>query len=197
MQVWTINLLRKLWHVLSGNSKAAYYHIFFNLAFFFYFKYEQRFFTFAIDNSFLNPVDYMSVMLIKLKTLLFMLILGVNAFAGTPLQVGMNSMKLKSEACRPIQSIKCCKEKIKSCNPEKENATYICCILVGHRNIPANTTSTFQIDFAPIVIALEKSDYLKSLFSTSTRKFGNEALEDSVGLINLPPKYIQHQKFLI
>lgn len=137
----------------------------------------------------------MLTMLTKLKTLLFMLVLGANAFAGTPLQVGMNSMRLKSEVCRPIQPIKCCKEKIKSCKPKKENATYLCCILVGHRNIPANTT--FQIDFAPIVIALEKSDYLKSLFSTSTRKFGNEALENSIGLTNSPPKYIQHQKFLI
>ena len=131
------------------------------------------------------------LMMIRLKTLIFIFFISANVFSGTPLKSGIN---LKSEVCR---SIKYCEEKVKSCKPEQENAKYLCCILVGSRNIPTNTISTFQIDLTPVLIELEKSTSFESLFSTPARKVGGEDFESSIRLINPIPKYIQHQKFLI
>ncbi len=130
----------------------------------------------------------------RLKTLLFILVLSVSVFSGTPLQ-SSGDMKMKENVC----PMKCCKDKAsKSQKPKNADAKYLCRVLVCSQNIPTNTPSVSQINLAPVFIASEKSSLFEILFSTTPKEdVSNIAFANSISPRQLLPRYIQHQRILI
>lgn len=128
----------------------------------------------------------------RLKTLLFIFVLSVGVFSGTPIQGG--DMKMKERVC----PMKCCKKKAKSHKPKKAKQTaYLCRVLVCSQNMPTNTSSTVQMNFAPTLIASEKQTLFEILFSTSPKEANKIAFATNTSPQTFLPKYIQHQRILI
>ncbi len=128
----------------------------------------------------------------RLKTLFFIFVLSVSVFSGTPLQGG--DMKMKERVC----PMKCCKKKkLKSHKPEKMDAKFLCRVLVCSQNMPTNTTSTVQVNFAPAVFVSEKQTFFEILFSTSLKEDSKFNFANNLPPTKSQPKYIQHQRILI
>ena len=128
----------------------------------------------------------------RLKTLLFILVLSVNVLSGTPLQGG--DTKMRESVC----PMRCCKKKLKSHSPKKvKDAKYLCRVLVCARNMPTNTTIPVKTNFAPVIIASEKTSLFEILFSTSPKENADVTHTTSTPPSQNLPKYIQHQRILV
>lgn len=128
-------------------------------------------------------------MVVRLKTLFFILVLSVSVFSGTPL--GDTGMK---ESVCPM---KCCKRKAKAKKPKNADAKYLCAVLVCSQTPPTNTNSISQVDLAPVIIASEKVSLFEILFSTTPKKTGTADFFSAVIVKESQPKYIQHQRILV
>lgn len=129
-------------------------------------------------------------MLKRLKTLIFILALSISVFSGTPLHGG--NMKMKDNAC----AMKCCKKKAKS-SDQKKNAEYLCRVFICSQSMPTHTSSTVQINLAPVIIASEKITLFEILFATSPKEDSPTAFKQNFQHSQFLPKYIRHQQILI
>ncbi len=128
----------------------------------------------------------------RLKILIFILVLSVNVFSGTPLSGG--DMKMKESVC----PMKCCREKAsESQNPKNADAKYLCRVLICSQNMSTNTTTISSINLAPVVIASEKITLFEILFSTTPKQSISANYANGIQSRQLLPKYIQHQRILI
>lgn len=130
----------------------------------------------------------------QLKTLLFILVLSVSVFSGTPLQ-SSGDMKMKENVC----PMKCCKKNaVKSQKPKNADAKYLCRVLICLQDTPTNMNTVSNINFAPVIIASEKVSLFEILFSTTPKEDNSSiAYANSIQPRQFLPKYIQHQRILI
>jgi hypothetical protein len=128
----------------------------------------------------------------RLKTLFFVIVLGVGVLSGIPLQGG--DMKMREKVC----PMKCCKKKAESARPKNaRNARYICRVLVCSQNMPTNTTAPVQINLAPVIIASEKLALFEILFATTPKEESVPLFIENSQNLQIRPIYIRHNRILI
>jgi hypothetical protein len=103
-------------------------------------------------------------------------------------------MKMKENVC----PMKCCKKSVRSTKPKQaKDPKYLCRVMVCSQNMPTNTSSTVQVNLAPVIIASEKVSLFEILFSTSPKEADNIAFTERPKPKKFLPKYIQHQRILV
>ena len=128
----------------------------------------------------------------RLKTLFFVIVLGVGVFSGVPLQGG--DMKMREKVC----PMKCCKKKVASHKPKNaRNTAYLCRVLVCSENMPTNTTAPAQINLAPVIIASEKLSLFEILLATAPKEESVPAYAAGLPPLQIRPIYIRHQRIII
>lgn len=137
-------------------------------------------------------ITYSEFMAIWLKTLFFVFVLSVSVFSGMPF--GSGDMNMKSNVC----PMKCCKELAKSNTPQKTDAKYLCSVMVCSQSMPTNTSSSVQVNFAPVIVASERESLFDILFAaTGKERAFPLAIKPPGNKRTYQAKYIQHQRILI
>jgi hypothetical protein len=93
--------------------------------------------------------------------------------------------------------MKCCKKTAKKKKAETRNAVEICRTLNCNMPTPANSSSSYQISFAAIFVALKTLPLFQFLISPKSREKQVHFVAESRILKNFQPKYIKNHSFLI
>ncbi len=127
----------------------------------------------------------------RLKTFLFVLVLSVSVFSGTPMHGG--DMGMKKDVC----PMKCCKNSVKTHKPKKAGAKFLCRVLGCSQDTPTNTAQIARVNLAPAIVASEKKSLFEILFSTTPKEDIQPNTFQITWLKHSQPKYIQHQRILV
>ncbi len=131
------------------------------------------------------------MMVRRLKSLFFVLVLSVSVFSGTPLLAGDSGAKMK------VCPMKCCKKSAKQRKPQTSDSKSLCRVLVCSQNMPTGTNSTAQVNLAPVIISSERLSLFEILYSTTPKESGPTSQIEEVRFDSGQPKYIKHQRILV
>ena len=130
-------------------------------------------------------------MAVKLKTLLFILVLGTGVVSGVPLQG--SEMGMNKEVC----PMKCCEKAAKSSKAKRSNeSSYLCRVLVCSQTTPSNTASVVQVNFVPVIVASERKTIFEVIEATKPKGLSVRDVDAAKSPTELP-RYLLHQRILV